>query len=199
MDEILSNRMKHCFKIVIAGDGGTGKSTLLATKQSGKFSIAHKITIGVDFEIISMTLNNKNYNLQIWDLGGQERFQFIHDLYLKGAQGGILLYDLTRPQTFDHLTHWIELFHQENPKIPLILAGTKKDLVTPEETTKFSTKWIKLAIGLNYNEMVKKHLFISSKNLEGIDTIFSSLLDLIHSNSNLAELQAPLYSYENCI
>jgi len=199
MDEFAPTTLKHCFKIVLAGDGGTGKSTLLATKQSGKFNIAHKITIGVDFEIITMTFNKKQYNLQIWDLGGQERFQFIHDLYLRGAQGGILLYDLTRPQTFEHLTHWIELFAHENPKLPLILAGTKKDLVSPEETTKFSTKWVKLAMGLNYNDMVKKHLFISSKNFEGIDAIFNNLLEIIEPKYNLNELQASRIPFENCM
>lgn len=198
MDEVPST-MKRCFKVIIAGDGGTGKSTLLATKQNGKFNIAPKITIGVDFEILSVPYHNKIMNLQVWDLGGQERFQFIHDLYLRGAQGGILLYDLTRPQTFEHLTHWIELFAHENSKIPLILAGTKKDLVSPEETTKYSTKWVKLAMGLNYNEMVKKHLFISSKNLEGIDNVFIHLLDYILPKFNLNEAQASLLPFENCL
>ena len=57
-----------------------------------------------------------------------KRFQFMHDIYLKGANGGIILYDLTRPATFDHLSHWIDLFPTYCPEIPLILAGSQKKI-----------------------------------------------------------------------
>jgi small GTP-binding protein len=171
--------MKQCYKIILAGDGGTGKSTLLNTKMNGKFTGSPKITIGVEFSTLEYHINGIDYTLMVWDLGGQERFQFMHDIYLKGANGGIILYDLTRPATFDHLSHWIDLFRTYCPEIPLILAGSKKDLVTPVETTKFCTELIRWSRTYNCESMIKHHLLISAKNFEGVDEVFEKILSLV--------------------
>jgi small GTP-binding protein len=179
MNNIMNSSKQLVFKIVIAGDGGTGKSTLIATKNKGTFQYTSKITIGVDFDILQIPYNQKFYTFQVWDLGGQDRFQFIHDSYIKGAKGAILLYDLTRQQTFDHLQHWLDLLYTENSKMPIILAGTKKDMVSPHEMTSMQIQLLSLYSTPLCKYNIKKSLCISSKTMDGIDAVFDALLQAV--------------------
>ena len=93
-------------KIVIAGDGGTGKSTLIAAKNTGEFNYASNITIGVDFACLNLEFNNEVFPFLIYDLGVQQRFQFLHDTYITGSKGAIVMYDLTRRKTFENIRKW---------------------------------------------------------------------------------------------
>lgn len=195
--EISTISKSNIFKIVIGGDGGCGKSTLIATKRAGEFHLSSNMTIGVDFEVISLPVSNHMVHLQVWDLGGQDRFQFVHSMYMKGAKGGVILYDLTRPQTFEHLLHWIELYIQENPRIPLVIAGTKKDLVTSEDLLKYTTRWMHFIADPSHNFNIVQHLFISSKNLEGIHDIFQVMAQAIIANQSPLPAQKAIISVEN--
>ena len=113
---------KFPMKIVIAGQAGTGKSTLISTKKTGSFNIASKMTIGVDFVILEVRHNNKTFQFLVYDLGGQKRFQFLHDSYIKGAKASIILYDMTRINTFNSIPKWIALLMAENPHIPILIC-----------------------------------------------------------------------------
>lgn len=168
---------KSIYKIVLAGDGGVGKSTLLATKSSGKFSYCSKITVGIDFACLLVENDPTSLSFLVYDLGGQKRFHFLHDAYLKGTKGAIILYDVTRSRTFDNILHWIALIQNENSEIPIILVGAKIDLVQPEDIQNYQNKWEKLKSSVPGSSLVKAHLFISSKNLIGIDEIFCKLAD----------------------
>lgn len=159
-------------KIVIAGDGGTGKSTLITSKNTRKFKIGSNITIGVDFACMDITFQDSNYPFLIYDLGGQQRFQFLHDSYITGTKGAIVLYDLTREKTFDNISNWLELLHKENPAMPIILAGSKSDLVQPEDISAFENRWKAFSRTQTHKSNVIGHHFISSKSFEGIDDLF---------------------------
>jgi len=169
------NKGKNICKIVIGGDGGTGKSTLLQTKKTGKFNFASKITVGINFECFPISCQGKEFTFLIYDLGGQKRFQFLHESYVVGSKAGIILYDLTRPKTFDNIVHWRDMLLKENSGIPLIIAGTKLDLVQNADIKFFTWKWEKLKKELLQNNLILDHLFISSKNYIGIDEIFNIL------------------------
>jgi small GTP-binding protein len=162
-------------KIVLAGDGATGKSTLLKVKNTGTFDYSCNLTIGVDFGCLNLKWRDKEYPLLVYDLGGQKRFQFLHDSYILGTKAAIILYDLTRKITFTHLSQWLELLSTENSEMPLIIAGSKLDLVPKEVLNKFQILWEK-----NQPKWVKYnicgHYFISSKKNEGLDEIFSGVL-----------------------
>ncbi|MHA1585427.1 MAG: Rab family GTPase [Promethearchaeota archaeon] len=177
-------------KIILAGDGGTGKSTLIATKNTGHFSYASAITIGVDFACLDIPSEKqiKKSTFLIYDLGGQKRFQFLHDSYIIGAKGAILLYDLTRESTFDHLRDWIQLLLKENPKMPIILAGSKRDLANPEDLTYYRQKLLKLSRSLSLTKNIQAHMFISSKTLEGVDEIFQKFSEILDINDSKAFL-----------
>ena len=168
---------KVIYKIVLAGDGGVGKSTLLATKTSGKFSYCSKITIGIDFTCFFIENCAKSLSFLIYDLGGQQRFHFLHNAYLKGTKGAIILYDSTRVKTFENVPHWIDLMLNENAEMPIILVGAKIDLVQPEDIQSYHVKWEKLKQVLPGFDNIKAHIFISSKDLIGVDDLFVKLLD----------------------
>ena len=168
---------KYPIKVVIAGQAGTGKSTLISTKKTGSFNIASKMTIGVDFVILEINHNRKTFQFLVYDLGGQNRFQFLHDSYIKGAKAGIILYDLTRINTFNTIPKWIALLMAENPQIPILICGSKKDLIQYEDIKRFEDKWIEFASNIPDNCNIIGHIFTSSKTMEGIDSIFYTLAD----------------------
>ncbi len=123
-------------KIIVIGEGGVGKTTLLHRSVSNIFADSTKMTIGTDFFMKKIEIvDEKNVNkvlLLLWDFAGQERFRFILKDYLKGAKGVILCFDLTRVSSLQKLYDWIDLLKEGGtwgePGIQFFLVGTKNDL-----------------------------------------------------------------------
>lgn len=120
---------KFIFKILVAGAGGVGKTTLLHRVVNGTFLEDTKMTIGVEFFLLNLNIEGIECNLQLWDFGGQERFRFMLDSYVMGAKGALLLYDLTRLRTLDKLDEWVSIVRKHDPDLPILFVGTKKDRV----------------------------------------------------------------------
>ncbi len=87
------------------------------------------MTIGVEFFLKEVEINNHHCTLQLWDFGGQQRFRFLLESYVLGAKGALLLFDLTRPITLEKLEQWIEICRKNDPDLPILFLGTKTDLV----------------------------------------------------------------------
>ncbi|TXT55551.1 MAG: hypothetical protein BAJALOKI1v1_2020006 [Promethearchaeota archaeon] len=115
-------------KVLTAGEGGVGKTTLLHRYIEGEFQANTKMTIGVQFFLKELELNSKKVILQIWDFGGQERFRMLLKSYANGAKGALLLFDLTRPLTLDRIDEWVNICRSDDPDLPIIFLGTKFDL-----------------------------------------------------------------------
>ena len=168
------------FKIITAGDGNVGKTTLLHRFIEGKFLFESKLTIGVDIFHKMISLSNQIMcSLQLWDLGGQEKFRNLLDSFVKTADGAILMYDLTNQNSFDNLRDWEALVRKYNPELPIILVGSKLDL---SDLIKVKDQ--------NAHEFLQEnnidHFYkTSSKTGHNIDEVFETLTKLIIKKRNL--------------
>lgn len=121
----------YLFKYIIIGDSAVGKSCLLLQFTDKRFRKEHDLTIGVEFGAKSLTLDDKVLKLQIWDTAGQENFRSITRSYYRGAISAFLVYDVTKRESFEHLTNWIEeARHNGNQHMSIMLIGNKTDLDT---------------------------------------------------------------------
>ncbi len=116
-------------KVLTAGEGGVGKTTLLHRYVDGKFSSETKMTIGVEFFLKELMIDGQKVILQLWDFGGQERFRFLLESYVIGARGAMLLFDLTRTMTLENLESWVNICRKKNPNLPILFLGSKADLI----------------------------------------------------------------------
>ncbi|MHA1414390.1 MAG: Rab family GTPase [Promethearchaeota archaeon] len=157
------------FKIIMTGEGNTGKTTLLHRFIEGVFISNTQQTIGVEFFLKEVNLGDYKVVLQIWDFGGQPHFRFLHKNYARGARGALLLFDLTRPSTLTTIEEWVNICRADGIEIPILLIGSKADLIE------------KSAIPPNFIESLKErfklfdYLEVSSKTGENVDLAFEKL------------------------
>ncbi|GMI86788.1 GTP-binding 2 [Hibiscus trionum] len=134
----------YLFKYIIIGDTGVGKSCLLLQFTDKRFQPVHDLTIGVEFGARMVSIDGRPIKLQIWDTAGQESFRSITRSYYRGAAGALLVYDITRRETFNHLMSWLEDARQHgNPDMAVMVIGNKCDLshrraVNKEEGEQFA-------------------------------------------------------------
>ena len=129
------------------GDSGVGKSNLLSRFTRNEFNLDSKSTIGVEFATRSIQVDSKTIKAQIWDTAGQERYRAITSAYYRGAVGALLVYDISKHQTYENVTRWLkELRDHADANIVIMLVGNKSDLrhlraVPTEEAKSFASKW----------------------------------------------------------
>ncbi len=120
---------EYLFKILLIGNSNVGKSSLFLRFVDEIWKENFVPTIGVDFKIKSIKIDNKIIKLQIWDTAGQERFRSILSSYYKGANGILLLYDITNVNSFKNLSNWlIDIEKNSSKDVKKILIGNKCDL-----------------------------------------------------------------------
>ncbi|XP_004485429.1 ras-related protein RABA2a [Cicer arietinum] len=119
----------YLFKVVLIGDSGVGKSNLLSRFTRNEFCLESKSTIGVEFATRTLKVESKTVKAQIWDTAGQERYRAITSAYYRGALGALLVYDVTKPITFDNVSRWLkELRDHADANIVIMLIANKTDL-----------------------------------------------------------------------
>lgn len=117
------------FKMVLLGDSGVGKTCVVRSFQSATFSEEQHNTIGVDFTVRTLDIDNRRVKVQVWDTAGQERFRTVTQSYYRSAHGAMITYDLTCRSTFDSLPYWVREVEQYGATdAVLILVGNKSDL-----------------------------------------------------------------------
>ena len=126
------NKPQHDYllKFLILGDSGVGKSSLLMRFTDDAFSETYITTIGIDFKIRTIKLDNgKTIKIQIWDTAGQERFRAITTAYYRGCMGILVVYDVTNLESFERVHQWMKNIETHaNKTAQLILIGNKSDL-----------------------------------------------------------------------
>ncbi|XP_042575141.1 ras-related protein Rab-12-like [Cyprinus carpio] len=115
-------------QVIIIGSRGVGKTSLMERFTDDTFCEACKSTVGVDFKIKTVELRGKKIRLQIWDTAGQERFNSITSAYYRGAKGIVLVYDITKQETFEDLPKWMKMIDKyASEDAELLLVGNKLD------------------------------------------------------------------------
>ncbi|MFX1516858.1 MAG: Rab family GTPase [Promethearchaeota archaeon] len=130
------------FKIILAGDGAVGKTSLINRFVTGSFTGDYKATIGVAISSKQVITDNHEVNLQIWDIAGQTLFRQFRKKFYSKAKGSLLVFDLTVPSSLDNLHSWIDDIQEITGEIPFVLIGNKADLagiraVSPQEINEF--------------------------------------------------------------
>nr|XP_026267991.1 ras-related protein Rab-12 isoform X1 [Urocitellus parryii]XP_027778710.1 ras-related protein Rab-12 [Marmota flaviventris] len=159
-------------QVIIIGSRGVGKTSLMERFTDDTFCEACKSTVGVDFKIKTVELRGKKIRLQIWDTAGQERFNSITSAYYRSAKGIILVYDITKKETFDDLPKWMKMIDKyASEDAELLLVGNKLDCESDREITRQQgEKFAQQITGMRFCEA-------SAKDNFNVDEIFLKLVD----------------------
>ncbi|NP_001306719.1 ras-related protein Rab-35-like [Bactrocera neohumeralis] len=133
----------HLFKLLIIGDSGVGKSSLLIRFSDDTFAGTYITTIGVDFKIRTVVIDGLRIKLQIWDTAGQERFRTITSTYYRGTHGVIIVYDVTNGESFANVRRWLDEIQNNCDVVNKVLVGNKNDdpdrkVVITEDAQRFA-------------------------------------------------------------
>lgn len=168
------------FKIIIFGDADCGKVELTQRFLTNLFVSDQTMTIGVDFEVKSLTVNGYKVKLQIWDFGGEERFRFLLPTYVRGARGGIFLYDITNYSSLAHIDDWLSVIRKEiraEDIFPILVVGNKAHLVNDREVP--GAEGIRIAKSRGVNGFIE----VSAKTGENVEKAFKALTGLMLDDS----------------
>jgi small GTP-binding protein len=186
------------FKILMIGDSNVGKSSILLKYTHDNFNNEHLTTIGLDFHVKYLKLNDKNIKLQLWDTAGQERFRSIITSYFRDAQGILVVYDVTNKISFENVENWIKDINDNcKNNNNIFLVANKIDLnriISEEEGNKLAQKY-----NLLYYEC-------SAKTGENIQNIYYNISTILSKKyiENIVKLEnidfnnPPIASKCNC-
>jgi Ras-related protein Rab-7A len=185
---------KKTLKIVILGDSGVGKTSIMNCYSTGKFTGQYKATIGADFlskdAIVTDSLGQRHYvTLQIWDTAGQERFQSLGMAFYRGADGAILVYDITDPESLEHLERWRREFinqigigggvHHYGPPFPFVVLGNKCDKEAVRKIPGYAAEeWCARGNPAIGDETPLQHLETSAKTAVNVEEAFQTIAGL---------------------
>ncbi|KAK7199808.1 Ras-related protein RAB2B [Novymonas esmeraldas] len=182
------SQSNYVFKYIIIGDSGVGKSCLLLQFTDKRFEPLHDLTIGVEFGARLISIQGKTVKLQIWDTAGQESFRSITRSYYRGASGALLVYDVTRRDTFTHLQSWLEdAKANANTALVIMLIGNKCDLDSKRQVSKEEGEAFARRNGLVFMET-------SAKTSQNVDDAFLQTATLIYDNVQSGTIDASVVS-----
>ncbi len=161
--------MRYMFKLIIAGDGGVGKTTLVDRYVNGTFHDNSRITLGVQFMVKRLVIDNNPIDLQIWDFGGEDRFRFILPAYCKGAHGAIFMYDITSPDSLYHIDEWLQVLRSQGGLFPMVVGGAKADCNGHRKVP------LEEAVSVANKSGIANVVEVSAKTGQNVDALFETL------------------------
>ena len=156
-------------KVVVAGNGNVGKTSLIRRYCEGKFEQTRVATIGVDFQTQTVDLPEQTVKLSIWDMAGQDRFKIIRAGFYRGSRASALVYDVTEPGSLGSLVRWRDEILEAVEQQPFIIVGNKIDLERtqqPEQAQEFA------------NSLQAPYLETSALDGSGVAQLFEKLAKL---------------------
>jgi len=170
---------RYFFKISVVGDKAVGKTALIDRYVNRKFEEDYISTMGVNITIKDITSDENYIQLMLWDIGGSEKWMNVRNMFYKGTNGIILVYDVTRPATFLNVTHYLQDMEETiQKKVPFILIGNKVDL---EDIRKITTK--------NAEELMKTsnavaYFETSAKTGDNVESAFQLIAEAVFNSLN---------------
>ncbi len=163
----------YLFKVVLVGDAEVGKTSLTTRFAYGTFTDGYISTLGVDFIVKSLPVNNYIVKLQAWDTAGQERYAGVRPIYYRGAKGALLVFDITMRQSFVNVEKWFnQIRRYSGTDVPIILVGNKLDLT---DSRVVDTDEVQV-----YSAQKEIHYFeTSAKTDYAVTDVFKKLAELI--------------------
>eukprot|EP00043_Microstomoeca_roanoka_P011407 m.107440 g.107440 ORF g.107440 m.107440 type:complete len:205 (+) comp15186_c2_seq2:261-875(+) len=147
----------YLFKLLLIGESGVGKTCVLFRFSDDAFNASFISTIGIDFKIRTIELEDKKIKLQIWDTAGQERFRTITTAYYRGAMGIMIVYDITKKDSFENVKNWIKNIEENaSEDVELMLLGNKCDMEEARAVTKEQGEKLALEYGIPFMETSAK-------------------------------------------
>uniref|UniRef100_A0A383VMM6 Uncharacterized protein n=1 Tax=Tetradesmus obliquus TaxID=3088 RepID=A0A383VMM6_TETOB len=160
----------YLIKLLLIGDSGVGKSCLLLRFSEDSFTPSFITTIGIDFKIKKIFLDNKWVKLQIWDTAGQERFRTITSAYYRGAMGILLVYDVTDEASFNNIRNWMRNIEQHaSDNVNKVLVGNKSDMADEKRAVPVARGQ---ALAAEYN---MRFFETSAKDNLNVEEVFTSI------------------------
>ena len=192
MNNSFSDKIFINLNILLVGDANVGKTSILLKYTENFFPNQYQATIGVEYKMKIIKLNNMNIKLQIWDTAGQERYKSIAKNFFHSANGVFLVFDITNKQSFENLNKWIEDVKENSPKdCKYIIIGNKSDLSDQRTISTFEID--------NFVKEKKSSYFeVSAKNDEGLNDAFINLSKEIIKDKNQEEIYQ-FYGHKNSI
>ena len=192
LDSQRDDNFDEKIKIMIIGESKTGKTSLISRYCNNEFYGAYLSTIGIDFQIKNIILNNKNIRLQIWDTAGEERYRNIAKNYFQSSDGFIIVYDISNSESFYKLDDWIEQIKnnaQETSK--MILFGNKSDMEDSRQVSKEEGEEYARKNNLSFFEVSAKE---GTNVQEGFEFFVKEILNSFSPNENYKKRKSKMLS-----
>ena len=154
----LNKYSDQIFKILLLGDAGVGKSSIILRYTKNEFNASMVSSIGVDFKTKDIIVNDKKVKLQLWDTAGHERFRTITTSYYRGAHGIATVFDLSERESFEHVEKWLEEINKyAKENVMRFLIGNKSDLVDKRQVTYEEVRALANRLNIYYVETSAKN------------------------------------------
>ena len=175
----MGSARRRILKVTVLGDGTVGKTSLRKTYLGEGFKEGYSMTIGADFAVKYVNINDQEVIAQIWDLAGQQRFSTVRETYYRGTSACLLVFDITQRSSFENIPSWIGelLENNSNRLVPISLIGNKSDLrdsakdpIMPQQAEEYAealSQWSGFTV---------PYVETSAKNGQNVDTAFTELL-----------------------
>lgn len=181
-------------KVILVGESKVGKTSIVSQYVENSFSDEYIVTITGDKLTKEVEINNKKFNLEIWDTAGNEKFRAVNKIFMKNSKIAILVYDITDKKSFEELEYWYDQIINTNDKDNIVLgvAGNKSDkyeeqVITTEEGQKYAK-----SIGAVFNET-------SAMDHESIEGLFNNILKKLYEKEKIEENRKGITGDDNPI
>jgi small GTP-binding protein len=177
------------FRVVLLGEAAVGKTSLVRRYTENVFDEEYKQTIGTtfatkDIEVTDSEGTVRKVRLNVWDMGGQSTYRELRRQFMKGASGAIIVYDVTRPETFMAMNNWFESFREVCQASPVIISANKVDLtdkrMVPHEPGMMLRSWFQA-----------EYFETSAKTGDAVNNVFTRLAEIVLEKA-LSESKSPL-------